>query len=75
MKPPFMKPSSQIASHPIPLLPPQSPPPLFFPTERKMNFVVIVIPWAGLYLSTKLTENDSEYSTTPPPLSPYKIPL
>lgn len=74
MKPPFMKPSSQIASHPIPLLPPQSPP-LFFPTERKMNFVVIVIPWAELYLSTKLTENDSEYSTTPPPLSPYKIPL
>ena len=40
-----------------------------------MNFVVIAIPWAELYLSTKLTENDSEYSTTPPPLSPYKIPL
>ena len=34
MKPPFMKPSSQIASHPIPLLPPQSPPP-FFPHQEE----------------------------------------
>lgn len=74
MKLPFMKPSSpnNLPSHPSP--PSSNSPPLFFATERKMNFVVIVIPWARWYLSTKLTENDSEYSPSHPIKFPYHKP-